>query len=228
MDNLKHIDENSIIYNMDCMEAMKEMKDNEFDLAIVDPPYALKEDGLKNHSRSVLAKSKQYTVKNWDRKHCSKYYFKELKRISKNIIVFGANHFIENIQKANSSGWIVWDKQNGNNDFSDCELAYTSFNKGLRKFTFKWHGMLQGDMKNKEVRIHPTQKPVKLYEWILTNYAKKGDRILDTHLGSGSSRIAAKKHGFDFTGFEIDKEYFENSIKRYNQIFDQKTIFEGA
>ncbi len=145
--------------------------------------------------------------------------------MSINQIIWGANHFIENIPNSNSSCWIVWDKINGENDFADCELAYCSFKTAVRKVEFRWHGMLQGDMKNKEHRIHPTQKPVALYEWLLHNYAKQGDKILDTHLGSQSSRIAAYKNGFDFTGFELDAEYFEKGNKRFDEFKSQLRMF---
>ena len=213
------------IYNQDCMEAMKQMSDNEFDLAIVDPPYGIGEDGASNHSRSKKAKSKLYTPKDWDNKPASKNYFMELNRVSKNQIVWGANHFIENIPNANSSCWIVWDKDNGQNDFADCELAYTSFKTSVRMFTWKWHGMLQQDMKNKEHRIHPTQKPVQLYKWLLTNYAKNGDKILDTHLGSGSIAIACHDLKFDLTGYEIDKEYYDNAMERIERHKRQLNLF---
>ena len=202
------------IYNKDCLEAIKSMKDNQFDLAIVDPPYGIGEDGKKNHSRGKLAKATKYTPKNWDSLAPKKEYFIQLKRISNNVIIWGANHFIENIPNANSSSWIVWDKENGKNDFADCELAYTSFKSAVRKYKFKWNGMLQGDMKNKEQRFHPTQKPVKLYEWLLMNYAKEGDKILDTHLGSGSIAIACHNLGYDLEGYELDKEYYDNALKR--------------
>lgn len=145
-------------------------------------------------------------------------------RVSKNQIIFGANHFIERINK-NSSCWIVWDKDNGNSDFADCELAWTSFKTAVRKVKFRWNGMLQGDMKNKQERIHPTEKPIRLYEWLLKNYAKQGDKILDTHLGSGSSRIAAYNLGFDFWGYEIDKEYFDAQEQRFNKGFNT-TLFD--
>ena len=145
------------IYNIDCMLGMKEFPDNYFELAIVDPPYGIGEDGLKNHSRGKLAPAKKYTPKNWDKKPPDKLYFKELLRVSKNQIIFGANHFISKIPY-DSSCWIVWDKQM-TGDFADCELAWTSFKTAVRKFTFTWNGMLQGNMKNKEIRIHPTQKP---------------------------------------------------------------------
>ncbi len=212
------------LYNMDCIEYMANCKDNEFDLAIVDPPYGIGEDGLKNHSRGKAAKPTLYTPKNWDKETPNKEYFKELKRVSKNQIIFGANHFIQNIPEANSSCWIVWDKDN-TGDFADCELAYASFKTAVRKIQIRWNGMLQHDMKNKETRIHPTQKPKKLYEWILKNYAKEGDKILDTHLGSGSSAIASYNYKFDFVGLEIDKEYFDNAVKRFNTYKSQLTMF---
>lgn len=217
---------NSIVYNEDCITGMKRYKDKHFDLAIVDPPYGIKEDGLKNHSRGSRAKATLYTAKEWDKEPMQMNYFNELFRVSKNQIIWGANHFISHIPY-DSSCWIVWDKQNGDNDFADCELAWTSFNTAVRKFQFRWHGMLQQDMKNKEKRIHPTQKPIALYKWLLHNYAKQGDLILDTHLGSGSSRIACHKYGFDFTGFELDKEYFEAQEKRYNDFINQLNIFDN-
>lgn len=124
-----------------------------------------------------------------------------------------------------SSCWIVWDKENGESYFADCELAYTSFTTAVRKFRFRWFGMLQGDMKHKETRIHPTQKPVKLYEWLLTNYSSPGQRILDTHLGSGSSAIAAHYFGCDFVGCELDKDYYEASKKRFDDETSQQALF---
>ncbi len=145
-----------------------------------------------------------------------KNFFAELFRVSDNQIIFGANHFIDRIP-FNSSCWIVWDKENGDSDFADCELAWSSFNTAVRKFRFKWQGMLQGDMRHKEIRIHPNQKPVKLYEWLLTHYAKPGDKILDTHVGSASSLIACYNLGFDFLGFEIDRFYFEQASQRIKE-----------
>lgn len=145
-----------------------------------------------------------------------KNFFAELFRVSDNQIIFGANHFIDRIP-FNSSCWIVWDKENGDSDFAHCELAWSSFNTAVRKFRFKWQGMLQGDMRHKEIRIHPNQKPVKLYEWLLTHYAKPGDKILDTHVGSASSLIACYNLGFDFLGFEIDRFYFEQASQRIKE-----------
>lgn len=137
-----------------------------------------------------------------------------MKRVSKNQIIWGANHFIEHIPNANSSCWIVWDKDNGENDFADCELAYTSFKSAVRKFKFRWQGMLQENMKCKEERIHPTQKPVALYAWLLNNYAKEGWKILDTHLGSGSIAIACNELGYSLTGIELDPYYYEKAKER--------------
>lgn len=209
---------------MDCMEYMKGIPDKFFELACVDPPYGIDEDGKTNHTRGKLAKAKNYSGKNWDNSSPDVQYFNELIRVSQNQIIWGANHFISKIP-LDSSCWIVWDKVNGDNDFADCELAYTSFTSAVRKFEFTWNGMLQGDMKNKETRIHPTQKPVKLYKWLLTNYAKPGDKILDTHLGSGSSRIAAWDMGFDFFGCELDADYFAASQKRFDNFKLQQKLF---
>lgn len=217
---------NSITYNMDCMEAMRQMPDKCFELAVVDPPYGIGESGKKNHTRSKLAVSKNYKpFSGGDKTPPSDSYFRELVRVSKNQIIFGANHFAERLPNPSSSCWLVWDKQNGENDFADCELAWTSFKTSVRIFRFKWAGMLQGNMKNKEVRIHPTQKPVALYTWIFSKYAKPGDKILDTHLGSGSSRIAAYDAGLDFTGFEIDKDYFEAQERRFAEHASQMSLF---
>tara|TARA_R110002012_G_scaffold303826_2_gene505958 strand:- start:715 stop:1428 length:714 start_codon:yes stop_codon:yes gene_type:complete len=214
------------------MELMKRFPDNHFDLAIVDPPYGIGESSNNNKSRSnktnfgakntrnTVVKSKDYGSKKWDDKAPNKEYFTELKRVSKNQIIFGANHFIENIPEANSSCWIVWDKINGENDFADCELAYCSFKTAVRKISLRWHGMLQHNMKDKEVRIHPTQKPVSLYQWILQKYAEPNFKILDTHLGSGSIAIALdslnkiEKMNLTLTACELEKDYFKNTTER--------------
>jgi site-specific DNA-methyltransferase (adenine-specific) len=210
----------SQVFNEDCMEVMARYPDKYFDLAVVDPPYGIGEDGGSNHSRSKIAKSKIYTPKNWDKEPPNKMYFDELIRVSKNQIIWGANHFISRIP-FDSSCWLVWDKENGENDFADCELAWTSFKKAVRRYKFRWAGMLQGNMKEKEIRLHPTQKPVALYDWIFKNYASPNDKILDTHLGSGSSRIAAHKAKLDFVGCELDKEYFDAQEKRFKDFSSQ-------
>ncbi|MEE9459650.1 MAG: DNA methyltransferase [Candidatus Bathyarchaeia archaeon] len=204
---------------------MKGLEDNAFELAIVDPPYGIGESGKTNKSRGKLAVAKDYkSFAGDDLEVPSKEYFLELQRVSKNQIIWGANHFMQNIGLG-SSCWVVWDKMTGDSDFADCELAYTSFKTAVRKFQFRWSGMLQGDMKNKEHRIHPTQKPVKLYEWLLSNYAKEGYKILDTHLGSGSSAIAAHYGGFDFVGCELDEYYFKAAKERIDRETAQVSMF---
>lgn len=213
------------VYNRDCMELLAETPDNYYELAIVDPPYGIGEDGQSNHSRGKLAKSKKYTTKQWDLVPPPAVYFNELFRVSKNQIIWGTNHFIENLPYQNSSCWVVWDKDNGDTDFADCELAWTSFKNAVRKFKFKWQGMLQGDMKNKETRIHPTQKPVKLYEWLLMKYAKEGDKILDTHFGSGSIAIACHNLGFELTACELDTEYYDLAYDRFKKVTSQTKLF---
>jgi site-specific DNA-methyltransferase (adenine-specific) len=226
----------SEVKNMDCMEFMKQFPDKFFDLAVVDPPYGIGEDGAKNHSRGKCAEATKYTPKQWDKAAPDEVYFKELMRVSKNQIIWGANHFISRMPY-NSSCWLVWDKLNGNNDFADCELAWTSFKKAVRRFVFRWAGMLQGNMKDKEIRIHPTQKPKALYAWIFENFARGGQKILDTHLGSGSSRIAAYHAGLDFYGCELDKEYFDKANERFekeihgvevfgNTVITQQSLFD--
>lgn len=214
----------SEVYNIDCMEYMETLPDKCFDLVIADPPYGIKEDGLKNHSRSKLAKAQEYTPKDWDKQAMPKEFFDELIRVSKNQIIWGANHFISQIPY-DSPCWIVWDKDNGANDFADCELAWTSFKTAVRRFKYRWAGMLQENMKNKERRIHPTQKPVDLYGWLLLNYAPQGGVIFDPMMGSQSSRIAAHRLGFDYVGCERDEEYFLNGNKRFEEETRQLQLF---
>ena len=220
------------LYNMDCMDAMKEMPNNAFDLAIVDPPYGI---GINKGGHTLAGNgnfkggnfkvaARKYKGGEWDNEPPPKEYFEQLFRVSKNQIVWGANHFIERMPY-NASGWIVWDKDNGESYQADCELAWTSFDKAVRKFSWRWWGLLQQNMKDKEQRMHPTQKPVKLYEWILMNYAKEGDKILDTHLGSGSIAIACHNLKFDLTGYELDAEYYEAATKRLKQHQAQQRLF---
>ena len=211
--------------NMDCMEYMRTLPDKAFDLAVVDPMYGIGENGAKSGSRSNLAKGTDY--KPVDDTPPSAEYFRELFRVSREQIIWGANHFVAEFARS-SSCWLVWDKLNGENNFADCKLAWTSFGGAVRLFCFRWAGMLQGNMRDKEVRIHPTQKPVALYAWIFSRYAKPGDRILDTHLGSGSSRIAAWDAGLDFVGCEIDKDYFEAQERRFQAHAAQLNLFLGG
>jgi site-specific DNA-methyltransferase (adenine-specific) len=213
------------VHLMDCMELMRGYPDGYFELACVDVPYGIGESGKSNHSRGKIARAKSYKAfAGGDVSSPNADYWSELFRASKNQIVWGANHFISKIPH-DSSCWLVWDKDNGDTDFADCELAWTSFPTAVRIFRHRWQGMLQGDMKNKEHRIHPTQKPVKLYDWIFANYAKEGDKILDTHVGSGSSRIAAHRAGLDFIGAELDPDYWAAQEKRYKDFKSQLTLF---
>jgi site-specific DNA-methyltransferase (adenine-specific) len=227
LDGAKRPMEGIELLNLDCMEYMATLADKAFDLAIVDPPYGIGENARRSASRakpfgsgnktkygSRLAATTDWGAfdKEWDRSCPSAEYFAELERVSKNQIIWGANHMMHVIKKS-SPCWIVWDKDNSG-CFADCELAYGSFKTAARIFKFRWNGMLQENMANKELRIHPTQKPVKLYEWLLSEYANPGDRILDTHLGSGSSAIAAFNLGFSFVGTEIDKNYLQAATER--------------
>lgn len=196
---------------MDCMEGMKQYPDKYFDLAIVDPPYGINRSGqAETFTKNPKHKRKFFENKNWDLTIPQKEYFDELFRVSKNQIIWGANYFTEFLPS--SMGWIFWDKGQ-DLSMSDGELAYTSFNKALRRFKInRGQLMLEGGT------IHPTQKPILLYNKCF-DFAKieKGQKILDTHLGSQSSRIAAYKLGFDFWGFEIDKDYFEQGNQRFEK-----------
>ena len=202
----------SEVFNTDCLQAMRNYPDNYFELAIVDPPYGI---GEANEKRMLSRhhSQKKYKAGSWDSKPPTIDYFIELQRVSQNQIIWGANHFIENIPNANSPCWLFWDKD-GYADFADGELAWCSLKTAVRKFKWTWDGFRKQSPEN---RIHPTQKPVALYRWLLKNYAKPGDKILDTHLGSGSSRIACDMEGYDFTGYELDTDYFNASVKRFNE-----------
>lgn len=203
-----------MIYNQDCMEAMKDMSDNQFDLAIVDPPY-----GINAGSKTYGKRKIKHTKKDWDKETPKDLFFEELFRVSKKQIIWGGNYF----KLPLTNGWIVWDKdRKKETTFSDGEMAWTNFLNLLKITKIKYDGFLGADP---DGRIHPTQKPVKLYEWLLMNYAKEGDTILDTHLGSGSIAIACHNLGFDLTGYEIDKEYFEAAKKRIEQHKQQTRLF---
>ena len=211
------------IHNIDCLPFMKQCEDKQFDLAIVDPPYGI---GINKQSQGKgggVAKKIEYTKKDWDNAIPSAEYFAELKRISKNQIVWGGNYFVEHLE--NSPCWIVWDKDNGDTDFADCELAWASFKTSVRKIKWKWAGMLQQNMADKQMRIHPTEKPIKLYEWLLMKYAEQGQKIFDSHLGSGSIAIACDALSYDLTACEIDDEYFQKANKRLDVYRRQQTLF---
>lgn len=203
------------LHNVNCMDFMKGVPDKAYDLAIVDPPYGI---GASKYARGGTQYGKSaavcnyYELKDWDSYVPDQSYFNELYRVSSNQIIWGANH----LGKFDGSPcWIVWDKMTApGSGYADCELAYTSFKTAVRKAKIQWSGMLQPDMKNKEVRIHPTQKPVALYKWLLKNYAKPGDRILDTHGGSMSIAIACYDLGFELDLCELDTDYFNAGQKR--------------
>mgnify|MGYP003144245687 FL=1 len=205
------------ITNEDNMQLMARYENNYFDLAIVDPPYGINASEMTMGS----GKNKKYKKgKKWDNKTPNVNYFEELERVSKNQIIWGGNYFTDKLRP--SKCYIFWDKGiNGDCDFADGELAWCSFNKVLRIAPIKYKGFLGAD----NVRIHPTQKPVKLYEWLLMNYAKEGDKILDTHLGSGSIAIACHNLGFDLTACELDKEYYEAAMQRINNHKSQIRLF---
>ena len=205
---------------------MKDMSDNQFDLAIVDPPYGIgfgKFNRTNKDSNGVRYKANKYKQGAWDNKIPNNNYFKELIRVSKNQIIWGGNYF-SYLWKNGCKGFIFWYKGNPVPNFSDGELAWTSFNKVAKQFDYRYYGGLEGKTSASN-KIHPTQKPVSLYEWLLINYAKEGDKILDTHLGSGSIGIACHNLGYDLTGYEIDKEYFEAAQKRINIHKQQKRLF---
>ena len=207
------------LYNMDCMEGMRQFPDKYFELAIVDPPYGIGIDGQKESiCKNPKHNRKLHKKKDWDNSIPSKEYFKELERVSKNQIIWGANYFVKHLEKG-TKGWIVWDKGQHGLTMSDCELAYSSFSCPTRVVVINRVELL------KDGTIHPTQKPVKLYKWLLSKYAKPGDKILDTHVGSASSLIACYEYGFDFIGFEIDKDYYEAAQKRLQAVMSQVSMF---
>lgn len=206
------------LYNEDCLQAMRRMDTDQYDLAIVDPPYGIHEKLLTTDLK--LNKSNkfalEYMKKGWDKNRPPKEYFLELFRVSKNQIIWGGNYFTDVIPV--SRGWVCWDKQGDNLTVVNNELAWSSFDVALKMFR-RCHGLDKGFMIRKQADkiIHPTQKPVALYKWILLNYAKEGDKILDTHLGSGSIAIACHDMGFSLDGYELDTEYYEAACKRLKE-----------
>ncbi len=196
-------------YNEDCMVGMARYPDKHFDLAIVDPPYGIGIDGQKlSINKNPKHNRKAHAQKEWDCETPDLEYFRELERVSKNQIVWGGNYFVPYLNQG-KKGWIVWDKGQHGLTMSDCELAYSTFNVPTRIFVQNRVVLLQEGN-----TIHPTQKPIKLYKWLLTNYAKPGDKILDTHVGSASSLIACYDLGFDAVGFELDPDYYHASLER--------------
>ena len=209
------------ITNEDNMELMARYPDKYFDLAIVDPPYGIdfsKFNRTNKDTNGIRYKADKYKNSDWDSAIPNAEYFLELFRVSKNQIVWGGNYF----PLPPTQCFIFWYKQNPVSNFSDGELAWTSFNKALRKFEWMWSGFKK---QRPEERIHPTQKPVALYKWILDKYAKQGDKILDTHLGSGSIAIACHDYGFELTACELDKEYYDKAIQRIKNHVSQLKLF---
>ena len=215
------------LLHTDCMEYMATLPDKAFELAIVDPPYGIgvmdsnpiaNKSGDKNHNYAT-GKSQE-----WDSSAPSQAYFDELKRVSKEQIIWGGNYFLDHLGYCKAP--IIWDKLNGMSMYADGEMAWTSkgLPRNLRIFKHQWCGAFKDSERN-AIKIHPTQKPVQLYKWLLKNYAKEGDRILDTHLGSGSSAIAAFDGGFDFVGCEIDADYYAAAVKRFNIHKMQQVLF---
>lgn len=209
----------SIVFNMDCMEGMKQYPDKYFDLSIVDPPYGIDISKELSKRGDTCSKNgyRKYAMKDWDNAVPDAAYFDELFRVSKNQIIWGGNYF----SLPPSRCFIVFDKRQRDFSFADAELAWTSFKTSIRCFDYS-RGKMQSESMGK---FHPTQKPIALYKWLLQNYAKAGDKILDTHLGSGSSRIACYDMGFDFTGYELDKDYFDAQEKRFNTHIQQQKLF---
>ena len=198
----------SEVHNIDCLEYMRTLPDNYFQLAIADPPY-----GIDINSSGRLIKEKGREYKDWDMSAPDKEWFDELQRVSEHFILWGANHYIDRIPIC-SKAWIVWDKNQPEAlSFAMCELALSNFDNVTAKI-FRYSPMKQSSV---EDRIHPTQKPVALYAWILQHYTKPGDRIFDPMMGSQSSRIAAYKLGFDYVGCELDKEYFDKGCERFDR-----------
>ena len=212
------------LYNRDCLEAMREMEDDAFDLAIVDPPYGIGYSKYKTIGGVKKTRYTEYDPKDWDNSIPTDEYFSELKRVSKNYLIFGANYFSHSIPQ--SGNWIVWDKRQGDNNFSMHELVFASFNITPKIVSIRSKRNTVSNNADKiEIRIHPTQKPVALYTWLLDKYAKEGDKILDTHLGSGSIAIACHNLGYDLVGYELDEDYYQAACNRLTEHQKQLRLF---
>ena len=206
------------ITNEDNMELMARFPDNYFDLAIVDPPYGIGIDGQKKSiNKNPKHNRKEHKQKNWDLEIPSKEYFKELFRVSKNQIIWGGNYFIDFLNP--TKAWIFWYKGQNDLTMSDGEMAWTSFQSVTRQVEINRAELI------KQNTFHPTEKPIKLYKWLLDKYAKEGDKILDTHLGSGSIAIAAHDYGFELTACELDKEYYDKAVQRVKNHVSQLKLF---
>ena len=218
----------NIAYNADCMEVMRQYPDGYFDLAVVDPVYGdVRQGGYMNGTGGGLARQKKYHSALWEQEKTPPEYFTELFRVSKNQIIWGGNYFVEEIAR-NSPCWIVWNKDHPEGvNYADCELAWTSFTCSAKLLTYRWNGFVQQNMKNKEIRIHPTQKPIDLYRWIYHKFdILPGSKVIDTHLGSGTNRRAAYDFGLDFVGCELDKTYFDLQEQAFQEYISQISLFD--
>lgn len=216
------------LLNIDCMDYMAKLPDNAFDIAVVDPPYGIgfgQFNRTNKDSNGVRYKANKYKNGSWDDCAPSEEYFYELKRVSKNQIVWGGNYF-PSLWTNGCKGFIFWYKGNPVDNFSDGELAYTSFDRPAKQVNFRYYGNIEGRT-SAPSKVHPTQKPKALYQWLFKNYCQPGWKILDTHLGSGSSAIAAYHMGFDFVGCEIDKDYYDAAMRRF-KIETDEGLFAGA
>ena len=230
-------------YCCDCMDAMREFPDKFFDLAIVDPPFGInvashkggkivgggyrafggKKHGIRAKPESACTSKPYHTFD--DSAPPDEGYFRELERVSKHRIIWGGNFMLDYLGKA--SCMVIWDKKRRGLDQADCEIAWTDFPGQSRIFEYRWNGMLQENMKQKEERLHPCQKPVALYSFLLGKFSKPGDKVLDTHVGSASSLIACHRAGLQYWGFEIDETYYNMAKERLSRETAQISIFDG-
>ncbi len=205
------------LYNGDCFEIMRTLGDKSIDAVVTDPPYGLGESNVRALSRSNVADANDYGEFTWDAAPASPEQITEIMRVSKHQVIFGGNYFV----LPPSPSWIVWDKLN-TGDFADCELAWTSHKKAVRKFAYLWNGMIK---QKPEKRYHTTQKQLALMEWILVNYTHEGDTILDPFMGSGTTGVACVKTGRNFIGIELDEKYFKIAERRIHDAQQQMRLF---
>lgn len=220
------------VYNMDCLDLMKEMVKQGIvvDWLITDPPYGIDVSNLTYFNpetkKGGKAKANSYNSKNWDAERLTKEYFDLMFKVSKNQIIFGGNYYTDFLPPTKS--WVIWDKRCDDkyrNDFADCEMAWCSTGQA-RVFRYLYNGMIQGDMKNKDDRFHPTQKPTQLWTQLINYYTKEGDTILDPFMGSFTTAVACHKMGRKYIGAELDKEYFDKGQERLNKVKAQISMFD--
>lgn len=215
------------VVHEDCLTVMKDIPDGCVDLVVTDPPYGIGESNEQNATRGVggfgYFPPTDFGNFTWDNSKIDKEYINEMKRVSQNQVIFGGNYYGEWLGDA--SCYIVWDKDNGDNDFADCELAWTSFKTAVRKIKWRWNGMLQENMRQKEARYHPTQKPLPVMKWIIQNYSNPNDLILDPFLGSGTTGVAAHELGRRFIGIEREEKYVDIARRRIAAVMRQGHLF---